>query len=445
MCRVTAFVLLLLFVGSTLPAQETKGFAYYDKVTYEAYLQGDWHTVIREGKKALKSGFDTYYLRMRLGIAYYSRKNYQQAAVQFRRALSFSKGDVNALKYLYYSYLYSGREADRHALMHHMPVKLRQELETGRITGITAFDLTFDYFFKSSEEPSAADRQGSPPSDNGYRNIPDGGGSGAFLFTHQAGENVFLNYGYRFLRKNRFLTYQNDEGLYYLEDNTLNQHQLYGGITIRLAEGFTLALSANYLNLRTPLPVRYGYGPSYLATISMGNGTGQLSLRKDFPFISVYGGAGVSNMNGLNQLQTDGGMILYPLGNTNLYAGTTVSWLMQGTFSEDIRREESLIWSPFLGFRIVGTLWSEFFITTGELSNYQYNGGWLLYNEMNPVSVSAGGSLIYVVPKNGMRITLSPSCHQATSYYFLTDDPSQKYDPVKYRMWNFKFGISWNF
>jgi len=432
-------------MGGTLPAQEEKGFAYYDKITWDAYRKGDWHLVIRQGKEALKQGFDYYYLRMRLGIAYYSLKDYHRAVPQFRKALELSNNDLNALRYLYYSYLYAGREADRHALMHRMPVQLRQEVQAGRINGITAFALSFDYFRKHPPlSPVLLDPEDLPDG-NGYRSVTLSGGSGAFLFTQQAGKDVSLNYGYRFLRKTRSLTYQNDEGTYYLDDNILTQHQLYGGITIRLAEGFTLALTANYLNLRTPLPVQYGYNPGYEATVSTANGTGHLTLRKDLPFVSFYGGLGASRMNGFNQLQTDGGMVIYPLGNTNLYAGTGISWLMQGSFSGDIRQEESLIWSPFAGFRIAGTFWTELFMTTGALSNYQFGGGWLLYNEMNPISLSAGGNLIYLIPKNGMRITFSPSWHKATSYYFVTDDISQKYLPEEYRMWNLKLGLSWNF
>jgi len=126
MRRVILITVMFLFSGMLLHAQDKKGFAWYDKITYEAYLKGDWKEVITTGKEALREGIDYYYLRMRLGIACFSRKKYQQAIPHFRKALEYSKGDVVALRYLYYSYLYSGRDADRHALMHHMPVNLSE-------------------------------------------------------------------------------------------------------------------------------------------------------------------------------------------------------------------------------------------------------------------------------------------------------------------------------
>jgi tetratricopeptide (TPR) repeat protein len=321
---------------------------------------------------------------MRLGIACFSRKKYQQAIPHFRKALEYSKGDVVALRYLYYSYLYSGRDADRHALMHHMPVNLREEIMTGKIKGITGVEISATYFNNTDQENAGDYDPSQLPGQNGYQSFVNHGGSGSALFTSQPGENVSVNYGYRFLSKNRFLFLHNDDGEYTLPDNSFTQHQLYVNFNFRPADGWLISFSFNYLNLRTVIPTSAYGNREFLVTASSGDVTSYIMVRKDLPCFSFYGGFGLSGMNNFTQMQTDGGVVVYPFGNLNLYLGTGITYLMEGDLTGDIRQEEDIIWSPFLGFRIAGTLWGELFATTGNLSNYQSEKGWILYNEDNP-------------------------------------------------------------
>ncbi len=449
MYRLTVILFLLFVPGGIVTvsarAPQQKGLTYYDKTTYDAYLKGDWHTVIRSGREALKEGIDFYYLRMRIGTAYYSLRNYEKAIIHFRKALSFNNKDIAAQQYLYYCYLFSGREADRHALMHHMPVRLRDEVQAGKLTGLTDFELSASYF--NNRDQGAVDEYDPSdlPSREGSQAFVNRGGEGAMLFTFQAGENTAIRFGYRFLAKNRLLHYLDSEGEYTLPDNSFTQHQLYGSFSFRLAQGLTLDFSFNFLNLRTVVPATVNGNRVYLVTASSSDGTSYLSLRKIFPYLSVSAGVGFSGMNGFQQLQTDGRLIVYPLGNLNLYVGTGITWLMQGDITTNLQEQTDLIWTSLLGARIARSLWVEAYASIGDLSNYQTAGGWLLYNDQNPVSFHAGINLLYVVQKNGMIISFSPSWSQATSYYFPTDDLTEQYKPIDYRMLNFKLGMKWNF
>ena len=78
--------------------------------TYRLYVGQKWDSLIAMGKEAIKQDIDYYYLRMRVGIAYYNKKNYKKAAGHFKHALSFNQNDPVALEYLYYSMLLSGSQ-----------------------------------------------------------------------------------------------------------------------------------------------------------------------------------------------------------------------------------------------------------------------------------------------------------------------------------------------
>ena len=84
-------------------------FRYADSVTYGLYTERNWSKLIIKGKEAIDEGHDFFYMRMRIGIAYYELKNYAMSAFHFKRALEFNDSDPLALEYLFYSYYLSGR------------------------------------------------------------------------------------------------------------------------------------------------------------------------------------------------------------------------------------------------------------------------------------------------------------------------------------------------
>lgn len=80
-------------------------------MTYRLYNQNKWDSVIVIGNKAIEQGIDYYYLRMRIGISYFSKNQYSQCLEHFLKAKEFNSNDI-VDEYLYYSYLNSGRIRD---------------------------------------------------------------------------------------------------------------------------------------------------------------------------------------------------------------------------------------------------------------------------------------------------------------------------------------------
>ncbi|NSW46074.1 MAG: hypothetical protein HPY79_09710 [Bacteroidales bacterium] len=106
MNRKIMVIFLFIFISIKIYSQQT--FLYYDTLTYRLYNQNQWDSVIFHGKNAINQGIDYYYLRMRIGIAYYSLKQYSQALEHFFKAKEYNSNDI-VNEYIYYSYLYSGQ------------------------------------------------------------------------------------------------------------------------------------------------------------------------------------------------------------------------------------------------------------------------------------------------------------------------------------------------
>ena len=124
--------LFLLFISTCLLAQPTDlNSKTIDKKTYRLYLQKNWDSLIITGKQALKENIDYFYLRMRIGIAYYEIENYRKAAYHFEKAIKFNTNDQAALEYLYYCYLNTNRDLEANELSEKFPESLQQKIKPG--------------------------------------------------------------------------------------------------------------------------------------------------------------------------------------------------------------------------------------------------------------------------------------------------------------------------
>ena len=103
--------ILLLFISFSSTAQQLT-YRTADTITYSQFIKKHYHELKIIGKIALQQKIDFYYLRMRLGIAYYEQKNYEKALLHFEKAIAMNPADTTAQEYLYYTYLFSGRQED---------------------------------------------------------------------------------------------------------------------------------------------------------------------------------------------------------------------------------------------------------------------------------------------------------------------------------------------
>jgi len=103
-------ILYLVMVTASLCGQDPKSFRYADSITYSMYMDKNWTELIASGKEALKNGHDYYYMRIRIGIAYYEKQNYAMAGIHFKKAQDFSFNDQLSLEYLFYSAFLTNRQ-----------------------------------------------------------------------------------------------------------------------------------------------------------------------------------------------------------------------------------------------------------------------------------------------------------------------------------------------
>ena len=76
MGRGRLLIILILLITSTAKSQQSVDFRQVDSSMYAHTLAGNWDEVIRIGKTSLQNEIDYFYLRLRMGIAYFNINNY---------------------------------------------------------------------------------------------------------------------------------------------------------------------------------------------------------------------------------------------------------------------------------------------------------------------------------------------------------------------------------
>ena len=128
MRRINFFIFIFSLISSAAISQDTISFSSIEAKTYGFTINQEWDSVIHYGKLGLTNNIDYFYLRLRLGEAYYYKQKYSAAIKHFDNALKKNSSDISAQEFLYYSYLSSGRESDARALGAHMSDEAKKEV-----------------------------------------------------------------------------------------------------------------------------------------------------------------------------------------------------------------------------------------------------------------------------------------------------------------------------
>ena len=138
-------LIILIFLSSyfTSSAQTELNFKSVEDSSYALYLKKDWKQLEKFGAQAIHNKIDYFYLRERIGIAYYEQKKYQLAAPQFEKAKAFNSSDELTQEYLFYSYAFNNRYDEALHLTKHFSKDLKKKTGTEKPAPINLVQADF--------------------------------------------------------------------------------------------------------------------------------------------------------------------------------------------------------------------------------------------------------------------------------------------------------------
>jgi hypothetical protein len=336
------------------------------------YEQKEWDKLIDTVKEALKNDFDFFYLRTRLGIAYYEKGNYAKAVNHFTKALEFNEADPVILEYLYFAYIFSNRyqEASR---LYYENFQIFNEKEL-------------------SIEPKVFD----------YLDIL-GGLKISDHYTELGLENNNISFGYLGATlniKGRFFLYQNvgllSHGFtdkYIYQGFLYNYQYYYKQFEYYLSGNFFLGkgwfVNPAYHLIRVDVISRkyndYYYG---------------LSINKNFNKVRM--GINISNANILDTdvFQVIPEITFYPLGNTKLY------FTIQDIYNNPEENDPTNQFVGKIGLKIFSKTWLEGYYAHGKTKFLALENGYIIYNRPDYV-LSRGGAYLYQYFNNNSCLYLN--------------------------------------
>lgn len=362
--RIVFFI--VLFFATTLNTVSAQiSSSDVENKSLQLYQQKNWAELIPFVQQAIKEGNDYFYLRMRIGIAFYEQKNYPKAEEQFKKALSFNSGDATATEYLYYSYLFNGQyvEAKKMSIGFDQALKKKTGTEEPSnvsmvfVEGGTKISDSANYYNNTTKTKS---------------NFFDPAVYVQAGLSHYVGEK-----GASLLHAVTYFSQISHTG-------TLSQFQYYLQASIPLEKGWSVSPSLHWVNLSnsttTTGPILGGPGgppPPFSQTVKTVNNyfVGSVAFQKRMDYVTVGLGTGFSNMNGVTQLNHYGSLSISPLGNTSFVFGATAY-----VHTTDSYSSINTAFSPFLYFEPIKRLSIKAAYFSNQNDNIIEDNGYLVNN-----------------------------------------------------------------
>lgn len=474
------FVVFLQLIPIHTIAQnaDNKSFAWYDSTTYSRYLLGDWDNVISEGKLAMQAGHDYLYLRLRMGFAYYYTENYRAAAQEFSKALGFNSADTLAAHYFNLSCQYGGRESEVFQAKN-IPRQNKTIESIGALFGWanypsgTNFSITDStQVYREIDYPNFLSYMDFGIKLNIKSNVS------IFLAANQYQIDASRDFDYYSTDASRDSTVTTDYGYYHTykfqsklqnkeTDIHTNQKAFYlQGIYfpargIKLVPAFqllsihksgefaipdsTLKTDTAWFNKLDTTWQTFDYYSSgyrfnktdtsyfdYVASLSVYQDVGNFNLGLTGSLARLYN---------KKVTQLGASAMWYPFGNTNLYAGASIT----RKFS---KLSKGMVSNLLVGTRVLKRNWVEVSYTFGKLVDYNELNSYLVFNQPYTITSRMGINLYSSIQKNiilsfGYRYSRLQT--NLLTYNIATDGITEQATHPSFNYMNFNGGLKWKF
>ncbi|TVP98658.1 MAG: hypothetical protein EA359_17970 [Balneolaceae bacterium] len=414
-----------------------------DAATYEQWSYQNWDALIETGNKALKNGIDFYYLRYRMGIAWYEKKNYRKASRHFRAAWEMNSRDDTLNEYLYYSLVFAGWDYEASALKNSFANRQKRIL---RLNESDFWKQIYSaYSYQSGASNTAIGRFDTSTQADGFQTIS----KGYHLFNlgaeHRVSDRVWLHHSYTHIQKEvfRYINTEEIQGIDSSKKFWLNQYYL--GAALLLKPQTDLKIGFHYLNnLHNESTLIAGPGRPRMVSTSFTDHrfVGFISLNRRFDSFNAGITSYAGNLNNATQFQQDVSLSVFPLGNPNLYAASVFSF--QSENMTDNTWRQKFIFNQTIGVKISQRIWAEASATFGDVLNFMSREGMIVNNDPDITKKQAGFRL-YALLTNRMQVRLNTTFYDKESRFTATEGSTGLPENISYSTHSISATVLWNF
>ncbi len=473
------FMFLILTEFAATAQESSLKFRQVDTETYRFYNEQKWDSLIYFGNRALTSDIDYFYLRVRLGIAYFEKKNYALATYHLEKALDYNSSDPATLEYLYYAYQYINRGEEARKLSGKFTTQLEEKIKPQKRINKLVVE-TGPVFSNNTDQNALRKRGNNNNEDFTLQDLYDD------MFYLQAGAGINLSrclslyLGYDRLETNKLKQIQSTEtfisgvdgiviggviyphNIYdsrqqsYESSYKLHQQGIYANAEWVVGHGFLITPAVHYLvidyttlfaeiNQEEYLAQVYDTTPTthlvyniHEADQHYENKVFALGITKNHKRCT-FGVEGTwSDLNLKDQWQLSGSLYWYPQGNLNFYTGSRLTYATE-------EGKSNLVFNQLAGFGIAKRIWIEGLVTVGEMRNFNENYGYVVYNSGDLTKFRAGANIIVPLHDKLELAFRYRFLSMETTRYSIRNDGSEYLQQLAYLNHSIIGGIQWKF
>ena len=438
---ITIVIGFIIQLSCDLGAQVPLTTTVVDGKTYELWTQGNWDELIQVADQALENGIDFYYLRYRLGIAWFQKKNFHKAATHFKVARNMNRNDNLLNEYLYYSLLYGGWTYEAEYLRLELPQNVQESL--GILMSNPLKQVYLAYSTESGGGPSEMHNIEQTET-LGYQLLSKGHYLLNFGLEHRVYKNFWLHHAYNFIHKDTYRFISSEISEPSETELVLNLNQYYLGSTLLLGSGWELGFGGHYINLKYDdfvLTTLQGRAVNRLVRQSQDHYVGFVRTKFKSTGWSLGATSIVGNLGSRTHFQQDVILELYPFGNKNLYSVSVFSLQDQDVNSQN--ENATIIVDQTVGLKVARKIWLEGFSTFGTLENFIQANGSILFNDTNVITQRFGMKLYYQLSTPLLvRVDFTRARKESK---FVPSTSSVVIEPIEYNVSSLTAVLIWNF
>ena len=482
--RKVIWTLCLLLPLSSVGQSNRLSFAEYDALTYSLYLQQKWDSLIIIGEEALDDSIDYFYLRMRVGVAYYSKSKFRKAIPHFERASAFNSSDTYLHRYLYYSYLYSGRVSDALFFARTFPHDLRKELNCRTVEPVNGVFAESGYSVNDNLSTNGNLDIDGTENVFGSQDITDDLFYSTLSISHKAGSRLLINQAFTYMTIHKFRRSVTNRTIAPFDITTpyvMTQKEYYISANTLLSRGLVFTPAFHYLNTGyNVMTYRINKGTGEILEVAedttFQNYAASLALSREMGKFTLEGNTSFGNLNGRRQLLLGAAVSVYPLQNLNFYsrtqfifkstrktAGEASNPLLRisavnagpgpgpggpGSLYSSSVTYSDVVFEELLGFKTTRWMWTELFLTSGNMMDYIEKNAYLVNNLSDRTKLRSGITLL-ILPRPNLEISLRGIYSRNDSFYtrFIFSPELGVFQPLptvtQYKSVTFIGGIKW--
>lgn len=426
------FVLIfsVLIAFSTLHGQGSPlSYKHVDSTTYAFYLQQDWKSLLELGKESKKKGIDFYYLKVRMGIAYFKEGKMLSAIKLLEDAYSDDNYNDVVQEYLYWAYRYSGLIMESQLFYTRMSKGLADKIKLD-LPAVSSID--FGVLASRNTDYNDMLKGDINAIENEIRYYPEKHQSLSIGLNHPISMGV--NYYHRLtLFQLSSIQQENLTGEVRNTLYDLNESRYYGSATFALGNRWYTDVYFNYIfgNYDDLNSIQ---GNNSVSSIAYSDFVFGVSLTKASFLIRNTINSSISNLKGLNQFQAGYTFSFYPLSNTLLVPFGSIQYQKESSNS-------NMVYTG--GFSLNRTNYSIVaYGNTGVMNNFVSNNGLLIYNQSAAALNEIG--LIIQFNTEKMLLKLGYSLMEMEGYY-ITENSTLSGTTYRFYQQNLIAGIAWTF